>query len=101
VPKRGRPNRNDTYETLFIALAHPSRRRILMTMNFEGGSMSAGEIAAMFAESWPTTTGHLRVLEDAGVVHHERQGRTRIYRIDRKRLALAEQWLAWFSKDPH
>ena len=72
-----------------------------MTLNFEGGSMSAGEIAAMFKESWPTTTGHLRVLEAAGVIHHERQGRTRLYRIDRKRLALAEQWLAWFSKNPH
>lgn len=72
-----------------------------MTLNFEGGSMSSGEIAAMFKESWPTTTGHLRVLEDAGVVHHERVGRTRIYRIDRKRLALAEQWLAWFSKGTH
>ena len=92
--------RDDAYEAIFTALAHPVRRRILHTLNFEGGAMTAGEIAAMFEHAWPTTTRHLQVLEAAGLLRHEKQGRTRVYRIDRKRLALVRDWLAWFFKNP-
>jgi DNA-binding transcriptional ArsR family regulator len=99
-PKQESKTRLDAYEAVFEALAHPARRRILMTVNFQRGSMTAGEIAALFAHAWPTTTRHLKVLESAGLLHHERQGRSRIYRIDRRRLELARDWLAWFSKDP-
>ena len=90
----------DTYEKLFAALAHPARRRILISINFAGGAMSAGAIAGLFAQAWPTTTRHLQILESAWIVHHERQGRTRIYRLDPQRLALARDWLDWFERDP-
>ena len=90
----------DAYEAVFAALAHPARRRILHTLNFEGGEMTAGAIADMFDHAWPTTTRHLQVLLDAGLVTCEPQGRTRIYRLDRKRLALARDWIAWFFKSP-
>ena len=93
-------SRLDAYEAVFTALAHPVRRRMLVTLNFQGGSMTAGEIAAMFEHAWPTTTRHLQVLESAGLLHHERQGRTRVYRIDRRRHELVRDWLTWFSKDP-
>jgi DNA-binding transcriptional ArsR family regulator len=88
----------DMYEAVFTALAHPARRHILMTLNFEGGEMAAGDIAALFKHAWPTTTRHLQVLEEAGLIRHERQGRTRLYRIDKKRLAIAREWLDWFWK---
>jgi DNA-binding transcriptional ArsR family regulator len=91
----------DAYEAVFTALAHPVRRRILVTLNFQGGSMTAGEIADMFEHAWPTTTRHIQVLESAALLHHERRGRARIYHIDRRRLELVRDWLAWFSKDPH
>lgn len=90
----------DTYAEVFTALAHPARRLILMTLNFEGGEMTAGDIAALFKHAWPTTTRHLQVLEAAGLIAHERQGRARLYRIDKKRLALARDWLGWFFKSP-
>ncbi len=90
----------DAYEAVFVALAHPARRQILITLNFSGGDMNAGEIAGMFKHAWPTTTRHLRVLEAAGLIGQERDGRVRIYRIDRKRLELARDWLAWFWKSP-
>ena len=80
--------RDDAYEAIFTALAHPVRRRILHTLNFEGGEMTAGEIAAMFEHAWPTTTRHIRVLQSAELIQQERQGRTRIYRLDRHRLDL-------------
>lgn len=91
----------DAYEAVFTALAHPARRRILLTLHFEGDSMTAGDLANLFEHAWPTTTRHLHALEAAGLVRHERRGRTRIYRIDRRRLELVRDWLAWFTKPPH
>jgi DNA-binding transcriptional ArsR family regulator len=90
----------DAYEAIFTALAHPARRRILISLNFAGGAMSAGAIAGLFGHAWPTTTRHLQTLEAAAIVRHERQGRTRLYRLDKKRLALARDWLGWFERDP-
>ncbi|HTS28829.1 MAG TPA: metalloregulator ArsR/SmtB family transcription factor [Bryobacteraceae bacterium] len=99
MKNRGAKPRVDTYEAVFNALAHATRRRVLLTIYFNGGSMTAGEIAAIFDHAWQTTTRHLRVLENAGLLSHEKQGRMRIYRIERKRIELARDWLAHFSKD--
>jgi DNA-binding transcriptional ArsR family regulator len=85
---------------IFTALAHPARRRILISLNFAGGEMSAGAIAGLFAHAWPTTTRHLQALEAAGLLRHERRGRTRVYALDKARLALARDWLGWFERDP-
>ena len=79
------------------AIAHPARRQILMTLHFRGGTATAGELAARFEHAWPTTTRHLRVLEDAGLLRHDKQGRTRVYTLDRDRLALLGEWLGWFA----
>ncbi|HVE84528.1 MAG TPA: metalloregulator ArsR/SmtB family transcription factor [Myxococcales bacterium] len=87
----------DAYESIFTALAHPVRRRILLTLNFEGGAMTAGEIASMFKHAWPTTTRHLQVLVAAGMLHQERQGRMQVYRLERKPLELARDFLEWFT----
>src|SRR6516162_11817932 len=93
--------RQDAYEAVFTALAHPVRRRILITVYFNGGSMTAGQIAKTFEHAWPTTTRHLQVLEAAGLLQHRRQGRSRLYRINRRRLELVRDWLTWFSRTPH
>src|SRR5436305_5383178 len=91
---------SDSYEALFTALAHPARRRILISLNFAGGELSAGAIARLFAHAWPTTTRHLQLLEAAGIVRAERRGRSRVYRLEDKPLALARDWLDWFERDP-
>src|SRR5262245_38534661 len=90
--------RADAYESVFGALAHPARRRVLLAIYFNGGAMTAGEIAAIFEHAWQTTTRHVQVLEAAGLLKHERQGRMRMYRIERKRLALVSEWLAHFQR---
>jgi len=90
----------DAYEAVFTALAHPARRRILITLHFNAGRMSAGEIARVFEHAWQTTTRHLQVLESAGLLSHERRGRSRIYRLEGARLELARDWLDWFSTVP-
>jgi DNA-binding transcriptional ArsR family regulator len=86
-------------DSVVAALAHPARRQILLTIHFRGAA-NAGEIAGRFAHKWPTTTRHLRVLEDAGLIRHERRGRTRVYTVDKTRLALLEEWLHWFASSP-
>lgn len=62
--------------------------------------MTAGRVAATFSHAWQTTTRHLQVLERAGLLRHERRGRERIYRLERRRLALVHDWLAWFAPRP-
>jgi DNA-binding transcriptional ArsR family regulator len=84
-------------DQVVTAIAHPARRQILLTLHFRGGTATAGELAARFAHAWPTTTRHLRVLEDAGLLRHEKHGRTRVYTLDRERLALITEWLGWFE----
>lgn len=63
--------------------------------------MTAGEVAAMFEHAWPTTTGHLQVLQSAQLLDHVRLGRTRLYRLNHHRLELVRDWLASFAKTPH
>ena len=92
--------RMDAYEAVFTALAHPARRRVLLAVYFNGGMMSAGEIAGTFSHAWQTTTRHLQVLERAGLLSCEKKGRMRIYRIEQKRLALVKDWLDHFFRKP-
>lgn len=87
----------EALDQVVTAIAHPARRQILLTLHFRGGTATAGELAARFEHAWPTTTRHLRVLEDAGLLQHEKVGRTRRYRLDRERLALVTEWLGWFD----
>ena len=84
-------------DEVVTALAHPARRQMLLTIHLRG-EMSAGEVAARFSHAWPTTTRHLRVLEHAGLVRFERQGRRRVYRVEHARLGLLAEWLSWFDR---
>jgi DNA-binding transcriptional ArsR family regulator len=81
------------------AIAHPARRQILLTVHLRG-AMTAGDIAGRFEHAWPTTTRHLRVLVDAGLLRHERQGRNHLYSVDHARLELMKEWLGWFERPP-
>jgi DNA-binding transcriptional ArsR family regulator len=61
--------------------------------------VNAGEIARRFGCSWPTTTRHLRVLQEAGLVRVEKAGRERFYELDRRRLLrVAGGWLENFER---
>lgn len=100
APTALRARRLEDLESVFAALGHAQRRHVLLTLEFRGGEMSAGDIAGRFACSWPTTTRHLRVLRDAGLVTVEKRGRERIYKLQRARLrAVVADWLAWFDRD--
>lgn len=87
----------DDFERVFGALAHETRRHVLVVLSARGGAMTSGEIAGRFHHSWPTVTRHLGVLVDAGLVTVERRGRERVYHLQRERLlAVTDAWLGWF-----
>ncbi|HSZ40211.1 MAG TPA: metalloregulator ArsR/SmtB family transcription factor [Trebonia sp.] len=85
------------FDAVFEALAHPSRRMILVVLRARGGEMTSGAIAERFEHSWPTTSQHLRVLEHAGLVTFTMRGRERVYRLETARLlTVAGGWLGRF-----
>jgi DNA-binding transcriptional ArsR family regulator len=98
VARSAAEERLEALDAVIRALAHPARRQILLTMHFREDTMTAGQIAGRFGHSWPTTTRHVRVLEEAGLVSQVKSGRERIYRLERERLALVAEWLGWFEK---
>ena len=67
---------------MLTALANDGRRRILRVIAGRGGEMTSGEIAEQFSTAWSTTTRHLAVLRDAGLVAVEKRGRERVYRAN-------------------
>jgi DNA-binding transcriptional ArsR family regulator len=82
-------------EAVFFALAHEVRRHIVLLLGHSGGELPSGYLAKRFAHSWPTTTRHLRVLEDCGLVEVNRRGRSGLYRLKRDRLQrVLGHWLA-------
>lgn len=89
-------------DAVFNALAHSSRRMILAVLLARGGEVTSGAIASRFDCSWPTTTRHLRVLEEAGLVRVELRGRHRVYKLDGDRLKrVAGGWITRFDSDNH
>ncbi len=89
----------DETRRVFSALSNPSRRHILLTLHFRGGQMSAGEIADRFGCSWPTTTRHLNILRESGLISVKKIGRERVYTLERNKLTeIVDEWLDWFRK---
>jgi DNA-binding transcriptional ArsR family regulator len=81
-------------ESVFAALSHEARRHIVLLLSHTGGELPSGYLAARFQHSWPTTTRHLSVLQDAGLVTVRREGRSSAYRLDRERLTrVLRGWL--------
>lgn len=72
-------------EKVFEALASTARRKILAYLN--KGELSAGEIAARFEFSKPALSGHLRVLEQAGLIARDKRGQFVYFRLVPDRLA--------------
>ena len=88
----------DDYDSVFAALASRPRRTIMSVLQARGGEMTSGAIAARFDCSWPTTSQHLRVLQQAGLVTFELRGRERVYRLNRERLhSVTGGWLGQFT----
>jgi DNA-binding transcriptional ArsR family regulator len=76
----------------FGALADPTRRAILARL--ADGEATVGELARPFRVSRPAISKHLRVLERAGLVRREREGRVSRCELDGAAMRQAAEWIA-------
>ncbi len=74
------------------ALAHPSRRALLQIVRDR--ECSVGDMAAQLDLAQPTTSQHLRVLRDAGLVRVRTAGNRRLYTVDSAGLDAVREVLA-------
>jgi DNA-binding transcriptional ArsR family regulator len=80
------PSRSpDAVDEELRALAHPARRQIVRLC--VTAEHSAGELSRRVGLRQPTTSQHLQVLRDAGLLVVRAQGNQRFYRVDFERLA--------------
>ncbi len=84
-------NQRTPRDTVFRALADPTRRRILGLLR--GGRHTVGEIAGNFRTSRPAISKHLRVLRSAGLVVTHRDGTARICQLNARPLRTIDAWL--------
>lgn len=83
---------------VFRAIAEPTRRQILDELAERDG-LTLFDICTRLAVRHGNTstrqaiTQHLAVLEDAGLVHSRKEGRTRVHHLDTRPLrAIVERW---------
>lgn len=82
---------DSTLDLCFSALGDPTRRMILQRL--ARGAASVSELAAPHRMALPSFMGHLRKLEEAGLVTSEKRGRTRTYALAPHAFTPAQHWL--------
>ncbi|WP_247003413.1 ArsR/SmtB family transcription factor [Halosolutus gelatinilyticus] len=78
-------------DAIFGALAHPTRRALVEQL--AAGPASVGELAEPHDVSLAAVSKHLQVLEDAGLIEVEKDGRIRRCYLDAAPLSEAFGWL--------
>lgn len=79
-------------DAIFSALSDPTRRAILERLAH--GEASVTEVAEPFEMSLPAISKHLRILEHAGLIVREKEGRVHHLRLAAASLKTAADWLA-------
>lgn len=83
---------------VFNALSHESRRQILDILKAEPG-LAVGELAKHFDVTRIAVMNHLAVLEEAGLVISEKEGRTRRLWLNAAPLQMIQdRWLGDFTE---
>ncbi|QDU35614.1 Transcriptional repressor SdpR [Poriferisphaera corsica] len=75
----------------FAALADPTRRSIISCLSH--GDCSVSELAEPHEMSLPAISKHLRVLEKAGLIEQQREGRVRRCVLHASPLKSAADWV--------
>jgi DNA-binding transcriptional ArsR family regulator len=86
----------DTLDKTFHALAHPIRREMLAHLTHK--RFTVLEMAQLFDLSLNGVSKHLKVLEQAGLIHREIQGRTHYCSLKAERLHEAAEWLDYYRR---
>ena len=85
-----------TLDTVFMALADPTRRAIL-SMLLED-DMAVTDVAEPFAMSLAAISKHLTVLADAGLISQEKRGRVKWCKLEPDALREASVWMQGFGQ---
>jgi DNA-binding transcriptional ArsR family regulator len=83
-------------DRVFGALADPTRRGVLQAL--AGGSCAVSELAAPSGMSLPGFMKHLRVLEEAGLIAREKEGRVVSCELSAAPMKSAAAWMARYEK---
>ncbi len=87
---------NAQLDLTFSALADPTRRAILTRLT--QGDVSVGELAQPFEISLPAVSKHLRVLERAGLLTQDPQGRVRRCKLRAAPMREAAEWVQRYRR---
>jgi DNA-binding transcriptional ArsR family regulator len=83
-------------DRVFAALADPTRRGVLEHLS--GGSLAVSELAAPHGMSLPGFMKHLRVLEQAGLIAREKEGRVVSCELSAAPMKTASAWMSRYEK---
>jgi DNA-binding transcriptional ArsR family regulator len=89
-------NSSEQLTTVFLALADPTRRAILERLAH--GEASGTELARPFSISVPAISKHLRVLKNADLILHRKDGRTHMFRLAASPMREAANWLEHYRQ---
>lgn len=81
----------DSLDVVFMALADSTRRAILAKL--ADGESTMSELAEPFDMSLPAVSKHVRILENAGLLTREKQGRIFLCTLDAAPMQEAAEWL--------
>jgi DNA-binding transcriptional ArsR family regulator len=81
---------------VFAALGDETRLRLVARLS-SGGPMSITRLTSGFPMTRQAITKHLRVMEEAGLVHSTPRGRESVWELEEKRLAEARRHLQTIS----
>ncbi|MTH77218.1 ArsR/SmtB family transcription factor [Paracoccus aestuariivivens] len=87
---------NPNLDTIFAALADPTRRAILGMLLED--DMSVTDVAAPFEVSLAAISKHLAVLVAAGLIGQERRGRIIWCKLEPEGLRSASVWMQGFGQ---
>ena len=88
--------KSNELDMTFGALADATRRGILEQLS--GGESSVTKLAEPYNISLPAISKHLRVLERAGLLSQEKNGRVRRCRLDAGPMKEASDWISRYQR---
>jgi DNA-binding transcriptional ArsR family regulator len=83
-------------DAVFRALGDATRRQMLLEL--AQGERTVGQLAEPFDISLAAASKHIKVLENAGLIHREVRWRTHLCRLAPGPLASAHQWLSFYER---
>ncbi len=84
-------DRSGRLDTVYGAISHPVRRRVLEQLRPHGATVT--ELAAAYPMSLAAVSKHIRVLETAGLVKRTRRGREHHLTLEPGPLVAAAGWI--------